>query len=130
MTKNTSTTVDPLAGLPVATAKAPRATKPTAAPNGVIDLSAARSERKRRKLTGQAYKDARDFARKATGYDDTSPIWGKRLPAVLTEIEALLDLSESHPDFTSEVDRIERALFLNKELQKRVATGQLIGAQN
>jgi len=132
-----ATIIDPLAGIPTATAKTARRiyspTKPRTAKavstGNVIDLSAA----KKRKLTGQEYKDARDFARKTTGYNDTSPIWGQRMPVVLTDIERLLQKAKDQIDNGSYGDGLaflDDALLLNKELQKRIATGQLIGAQS
>lgn len=121
---NTINPIDPLAGLPVAAPKA------APAPSGnVVNLST----HKKKRLTGQAYKDARDFARKATGYDSSSPIWGKRLPTVLTEIEATLEKAGEEADtgnLIEALDGIRAALELNRELQKRVATGQLISAQS
>lgn len=116
--------VDPLAGIPVATAKA--ATVSTAAnpSGGVINLASAK---KKRKLTGQDRKDAVKFARDMVGYDSTSPIWGKKLIVVLA------DLSE-------DIDEIEKALGSDstvndarttvRELQKRVAFGQVMKAQS
>lgn len=131
------TKTDPLAGIPSATTKPARQ---AAAPVGgsVVNLATAKAERKRRRLTGQEYKDARDFARRQTGYNDTSPIWGKRMPQVLTDIEAILAEVETivgafndvtSPGSLRAYDAIQTALQLNRELQKRVATGQLIGAQ-
>jgi len=132
-----TTTIDPLAGIPIGTAKPARKPKgalviPTVVPGStVINLAQAKS--KRHKLTGEAYKQARDFARGATGYNDTSPIWGKRLNVVLTEIETKLNyVSEALNDgrYIDATDDLEQALLWNKELQKRIATGQLIAAQS
>lgn len=117
--------IDPLAGLPVATAKpAPQPKAAPAAGGNVVNLASAK---KKRKLSGDDYKNARDFARSATGYNDTSPIWGKRMPVVLMEIEELLDLATKGLGSGNEV---EQALLLNRELQKRLATNQLISAQS
>jgi hypothetical protein len=124
--------IDPLAGIPTATAKPARKPLATAVPvstGNVINLSAA----KKRKLTGQEYKDARDFARKTTGYNDSSPIWGKRMPVVLTDIETLMDNARENlgnGSYGTAMAELDAALELNRELQKRIATGQLIGAQS
>lgn len=121
--------IDPLAGLPVATAKP--APQPKAAPatgGNVVNLKAAKAKRK---LSGQAYKDARDFARSATGYNDTSPIWGKRMAVVLMEIESrLADGISTAIGGGDPIAELEDALALNRELQKRLATNQLISAQS
>lgn len=116
---------NPLAGLPNGVSATPNVPVP-----GVINLAQAK---KKRKLTGQQYKDARDFARGVTGYNDKSPIWGKRMNVVLNDIEANLnDASRflNSGDYMAAETAIEAALKYNQELQKRLATGQLIGAQS
>ena len=126
---------DPLAGLPVATPKAPRTVKAAGAPaasGNVVNLGAAKAARKRNRLTGDQYKQARDFARSATGYNETSPIWGKRMTEVLTTVEA--EIQEAMNDVqvgndADALDRLGRALTFNQELQKRIATNQVIAAQ-
>lgn len=125
---------DPLAGIPLSTAspaRTPRPAKVAAVPGGnVVNLA---QHRKKKRLTGEAYKQARDFARGVTGYGDTSPIWGKKLPEVLTEIEARLVEAEHRivaGDYGDAQMGVQAALEFNRELQKRVATGQLIGAQS
>lgn len=101
---------DPLAGIPVTTASPARAAKA-----GVINLAAA----KKKRLSGQDRKDAVRFARDMVGYDSTSPIFGKRLPALCGEIIDLIDAG----------DTLTAKLWL-QELQKRVAFGQVMKAQS
>lgn len=130
--KIVSAPTDPLAGLPVG--NAPGISARAAAPSAtVVPIAEARSRSKRRRLTGEEFKNARDFARKATGYDASSPIWGMKMLEVLTDIERTLEDAKksSAAGFVSEVDdHLEHALLFNQELQKRIATNQLIGAQN
>lgn len=126
--------IDPLAGIPLATAKAvkvPASTPvvPTTGTTNVINLAQAK---KKRRATGAEFKAARDFARKTTGYDATSPIWGKKLPEVLMAVEenlqyAIDELKAGAPGNAS--DLIEAGLRLNRELQKRLATNAVIGSQ-
>ena len=113
----TPASIDPLEGLPVGkvkTAPEPAAPAPTAAPGTTVIPF-----RKKGRLTGKAYTDARDFARKTTGYDASSPIWGKRMPVVFQEIRDALAAGD-----------IETADNLVSELQKRIATGLMIKAQS
>lgn len=126
-----ATATDPTLGVPTVAPKAPRKVKTSAAP-APVSIATARAASKRRKLTGGEYKDARDFARKTTGYNDTSPIWGKRLIDVLVGIEAILAQQIEYLNTGALPDQIEleRALLHNRELQKRIATGQLIAAQS
>lgn len=128
-TKTATTEIDPTT-LPVITPKAKRTPKATAT-GTPTNIATARAARKRARLTGDDYKQARDFARKTTGYNETSPIWGKRLIEVLVEIEALLDFGtpNAHAPMTQK-ERVDQALLFNRELQKRLATGQLIAAQS
>ncbi len=126
---------DPLAGLPAAGPSKPRAVKTSGAPaasGNVVNLTAAKAARKRKRLTGDQFKQARDFARSATGYGNTSPIWGKKMIEVLTSIETNLaqgieDVLNGHA--SSGVVAVEKALLFNRELQKRIATNQIISAQ-
>lgn len=123
-----TTVPDPLAGIPLASAKpvaAPASTTPNVPVPGVINLAQAK---RRRKYTAEQYKQARDFGRKATGYDSTSPIWGKRLPEVLMQIEALLTVALPGANSGQEAT-LREALELNQELQKRLATNAVISSQ-
>lgn len=130
--KTTTAPIDPLAGIPLASAKPVAASVPASTPatgGTVINLAQAK---KKRKATSAEFKQARDFARKTTGYDTTSPIWGKRLPEVLMAIEETLvqagtELSASN--YVNVLDLIEASLRLNRELQKRIATNAVIGSQ-
>lgn len=115
----TKKTADPLAGIPVATAKA----APVAA-TGVINLAAAK---KKRKLTGQDRKDAVKFARDMVGYDSTSPIWGKKLIVVLAELSEGIDEIEKAFGSASSINEVRQTV---QELQKRVAFGQIMKAQS
>jgi hypothetical protein len=122
---------DPLVGLPTATK--PRVKKPAPVvsvpvASAPVSISAVRSARKRARLTGEAYQNAKAFARKASTYDETSPIWGKQLPAVLMEIEKLLDNVAMGVSLDPTAD-INSALELNRELQKRVGFRALMKAQ-
>lgn len=130
-------TSDPLAGIPLATAKpavaAPASTTPNVPVPGVINLAQAK---RRRKYTSDQYKQARDFGRKATGYDSSSPIWGKRLPEVLMAIETQLVNAEtlltgtgSSVNTAQALTDVIEALQLNRELQKRLATNAVISSQ-
>ena len=80
----------------------------------------------------EAYKNAKAFSRKASGYDETSPIWNKPLANVLMEIESKLDSVLGGGSLAlGSVDRadVEYALELNRELQKRVGYRALMKAQ-
>jgi hypothetical protein len=115
---------DPLAGIPTGTARAPRP-----APS-VINLNAAR---KRRTLTGQAYKDAQKFARDMVGYDNTSPIWGKRLINVIGDVDARLEDATTalgSGDYGFAEDSLRQAHTYITELKKRLAYGQVMKAQS
>ena len=130
MTAPTTPEIDP-ATLPVIAPKAKRT--PKAAAPAPTNIATARAASKRRKLTGDDYKQARDFARKTTGYNETSPIWGKRLNVVLVDIETMLveaDGNLSGGAYADAAAALAQALEFNRELQKRVATGQLIAAQS
>lgn len=128
-----TTTIDPLAGIPIGTAK-PAKVKGfplVTSPSPVISLAAARAGHKRRKLTGEQYKLARDTARAATGYGPTSPIWGKTMADVLMTIENSLSEAEvavQDGRYQDADDHLREGLEYNRELQKRVATGALIAA--
>ena len=130
------TPIDPLAGIPIGTAKPARKVKGfplVTSPTPVISLAAARATHKRRKLTGEQYKQARDTARAATGYGPTSPIWGHKMSDVLMTIEATLSEAEeavADGRYADANDHLRDALRYNQELQKRVATGALIAAQS
>lgn len=125
MTTTTSTVpaapADPTMGVPVAGPAKPKRTPKATAPTSI---ATARATKKRRKLTGEQWKEQRAFAQKTTGYNETSPIWGRRLIEVLVDIEALLDFGTPNA-ITSQKERVERALLYNRELQKRLATNQL-----
>lgn len=86
---------------------------------------------KRRRLTGAEFKEARKTARDVTGYDDTSPIWGKRMPAVLVEIGERIEKAHDQMNLGSYAnahDHLNAANLLVTELKKRIATGQIIGS--
>lgn len=117
-------TADPLAGVPVAGASP---AKPAA---NVINLAQAK---KKRKLTGEDYRNAVKFARGITGYDDTSPIWGKKMVVVLAELLERLDTTNGFinaGDLIEALDSLKDAQTSVTELQKRIATGQVIKAQS
>lgn len=120
---------DPLAGLSIGTAKAaPIATGPTSA--SVINLNAAK---KKRRLTGQAFKDAQTFARDMVGYDDTSPIWGKRLINVISDVDQQLEDAATYAgagDYVNAEASLAQARTYVTELKKRIAYGQVMKAQN
>lgn len=116
-------TTDPLAGIPVATA-GPAKTKAAAVPAGVINLASAK---KKRRLSGQDYQDAKKFAQSMVGYDSSSPIWGKRQPVILGQIIGHLNDVEASIGVNSDLDA---ARVLVQELQKRVAFGQVMKAQS
>lgn len=122
-----TTKTDPLAGIPVATASPAKVSAPVA--TGVINLAAAK---KKRKLTGQDRKDAVKFARDMVGYDNTSPIWGKRLIVVLAEISDQLTQARADARTSPALAEtsIDGALQWVGELQKRVAFGQVMKAQS
>jgi len=130
------TPIDPLAGIPIGTAKPARKVKGfplVTSPTPVISLAAARATHKRRKLTGEQYKQARDTARAATGYGPSSPIWGKRMDEILMTIENSLSEAEvavQDGRYQDADDHLRDGLEYNRELQKRVATGALIAAQS
>ena len=112
---------DPLAGLPTATVVAS-----TPAPTPIS------KGRKKQRLSGQSLRDAVEFARKQTGYNDTSPIWKQPLVTVLVAIEAELvnaETAQNAGDIADAIGYTANALLLNRELQKRLATNQLIAAQ-
>jgi hypothetical protein len=115
----------PIDDLPVGTAKTPtpKPATPTATPPGVTSISVGRARIKRRRLTGDDYRNQRAMARSVTGYDEKSPIWGKRLPVVLQEIDDALTAAEKGGKGTPETDK---AHLYVKELQKRLATNKLM----
>lgn len=122
---------DPLAGLSIGTAKAaPTITGPTPASAPVINLNAAK---KKRRLTGQAFKDAQTFARDMVGYDDTSPIWGKRLIVVISDVAQQLEDAATYAGagdhVNAEASLITAHTYIT-ELKKRLAYGQVMKAQN
>lgn len=91
-----------------------------------------KSRRAKRRPTVQERINATNLARTLTGYNDTSPIWNKRLPEVLVEIEQNLDTAITAIRSGSSMDYmvlLEEALLLNRELQKRTATYKVVGAQ-
>ena len=114
-------------------AKPKRIKVSASAPAAPTSIATARAARKRRRLTGSEYKSARDFARGVTGYNDTSPIWGKPMVDVLMSIAALLEEYISDNGGTAHFAghiNIQQALTLNRELQKRIATNQVIAHQS
>ena len=126
-TKNTATTTpaDPTLGIPTVPAKAPKTVVVSGAPAPI-----AKGRRKARP-SGADLKAATEFARKQTGYNELSPIWNRKQIDVLVEIESLLALVDSALDIGAQADpdAVRTALNLNRELQKRIATNQLIAAQ-
>jgi hypothetical protein len=119
----------PIDDLPVGTAKTPtpKPATPTATPPGVTSISVGRARIKRRRLTGDDYRNQRAMARSVTGYDETSPIWGKRLPVVLQEIDDLLEKATDKVTLLGDkVKAMDTAKTYVKELQKRLATNKLM----
>lgn len=99
-----------------------------AAPATVINLATAR---KKRKLTGEDRKNAVDFARSMVGYNDSSPIWGKRLIAVLAELsDQITELETDAITGVINTPALAQARTIVSELQKRVAFGQIMKAQS
>jgi len=119
----------PVDDLPVGTAKIVHPTKSVVSgtPSGPAptSIAAGRARLKRRRLTGDDYRNQRAMARSVTGYDEKSPIWGKRLPVVLQEISDLLDKAQTTtgPDV---LVKVREAEALVAELQKRLATNKLM----
>ena len=74
------------------------------------------------KLRGAAYQSVKSMATEATGYTDTSAIWGKRLPEVLDMINDQLTLVKISPE-------IKRAQDLITELKRRIARQAIINSQ-
>lgn len=98
----------------------------------VVSSTPNKSRRAKKRPTVQQRIDATNLARSLTGYNDTSPIWGKMLPEVLVDIERNLDTAITAINSGSSLDYmvlLEEALTLNRELQKRTATYKVIGAQ-
>ena len=122
------TTTDPLAGIPVATAKPAKVAK-TAPSGSVINLASAK---KKRRLTGDDYQNAKKFAASMVGYDSTSPIWGKRLPVILAEVLERVEDAQVNivGDPSAAQDELIVVKTLVQELQKRIAFGQVMKAQS
>lgn len=88
---------------------------------------------KKRKFDAPKFQAAKKFAEDITGYGPNSPIWGKRLPDVLTIIEtnvrqAIDDINNGGADVarrTLEGD----TLTVIEELKKRLAKGAIISNQ-
>jgi hypothetical protein len=121
----------PVDDLPVGTAKTVRPTKyvVSGTPTGPAPttIAAGRARIKRRRLTGDDYRNQRAMARSVTGYDETSPIWGKRLPVVLQEIDDLLEkATDKVTPLGDKVKAMDTAKTYVKELQKRLATNKLM----
>jgi len=103
------------------------------APTAPTSIATARAARKRKRLTGEEYKSARDFARGVTGYNDTSPIWGQPMVNVLVSIATSLEFAIDQIRTSGSGDylvALEEALTFNRELQKRIATNQVIAHQS
>ena len=103
------------------------------APAAPTSIATARAARKRKRLTGEEYKSARDFARGVTGYNDTSPIWGQPMVNVLVSIATSLEFAIDQIRTSGSGDylvALEEALTFNRELQKRIATNQVIAHQS
>jgi hypothetical protein len=112
---------DPLAGIPTGTANP--------APSNVVNLNTA----KKRRLSGQAFRDAQKFARDMVGYDNKSPIWGKRLIAVIGETNEQLEAAQTEfgaGNYADAEQHVNNAKLNMTELQKRLAYGQVMKAQS
>ena len=111
-----------------------RRSDPSAAGSGSsapTTIAEGRARLKRRRLTGQERKDVVAMARGMTGYGPSSPIWGKRMPVVLAEVLEHLDkLAKTSPMTTGQGKELDAARILVEELQKRIATGQIVGANS
>jgi hypothetical protein len=73
----------------------------------------------RKRMTNAEFKSARAQALATTGYDATSPIWGKRLDEVCDAIAAQIQ--------TGTASSLNNALTLVTELKRRTLTNRLIG---
>jgi len=66
------------------------------------------------------YQQNKAFAEQMSGYNSTSPIWGKQLPEVLDMIDAETDPNTGNP---------ARIVEITQELRRRIAKGRLMKAQ-
>lgn len=87
----------------------------------------------KRKTTPEAFTAAKKFAVEVSGYDSTSPIWGKRLPDVLTGLEetiriAVGDIEAGVYDVARD-QLVSHALMTIEELKKRIAKQAIIASQ-
>jgi hypothetical protein len=90
-------------------------------PNAPMTIAEGRAKMKRRKLTTTEFKAARAQAITVTGYDSSSPIWGKQLPEVLDMIDDAITAA-GHG-----TQSIQVARDLIAQLKARAVTRKLIG---
>lgn len=88
---------------------------------------------KNKKRTPEQFAAAKKFATEVTGYGPQSPIWGKRLPDVLSSIEADIriaidDIDNGGADIARK-SLSETTLVTIEELKKRLAKGAIISSQ-
>ena len=117
----TTTSVDPTT-IPTVAPKAPKTVVLSGAPTPIPN------KRARKRVT----KADIQMVRKITGYDESSPIWGKRLSEVLVSIETHIStgIGELQAGSYANADvALSTALLYNQELQRRIATNSLIASQ-
>lgn len=68
------------------------------------------------------------FAASMSGYDDSSPIWGKQLQEVLDWIDASVDAGSPHMAASGR-GYLDEIKTITQELRKRIVKGKLIKAQ-
>lgn len=90
-------------------------------PNAPITIGEGRARVKRARLSGAQFKAARAQAVAVTGYDATSPIYGKQLPEVIDMI------SEAITEAGKGAVSIQLAQDLLAQLKARAVTRKLIG---
>lgn len=73
--------------------------------------------KKHTKLSSAAFASIKSMATSVSQYDDTSPIWGKRLPEVLDNIQ--YEIEQEHP-----LSAIELIVELKKRLAKNAIIAQ------
>jgi len=85
--------------------------------------------KKRTKLSSSAFKSVKDLATSVSGYDDKSPIWGKRLPEVLDLVARNLDDAQIEIDngeYSLARDLMGEGAVTIYELRKRLAKNAVI----
>lgn len=104
-------TAHPILGVPVTGPAKPRITVPTR-----LKVSGARKPRR----TREQYQAAKEFASSMSGYNNSSPIWGKTLIEVVQLVEATLGDKSRH-----ETLRIQQAGEALDQLKRRIVYDQL-----